>query len=96
MKRATISEAKNGLSALLHYVRRGGEVLIFDRDTPVARLLPFEHASAGDDARLDALERQGVVRRARSRSPAKLPPPLDIAGAELGDALRRNRDDARY
>lgn len=35
---ATITEAKNGLSALVDQVRAGESVLIMDRGTPVARL----------------------------------------------------------
>ena len=38
MKSASVSEAKNGLSALLDEVRRGETVLITHRGKPVARL----------------------------------------------------------
>ena len=38
MKTATISETKNGLSALLDRVRHGESILITDRNQPIARL----------------------------------------------------------
>lgn len=40
MRTAKISELKARLSAHIEYVKRGEEVLILDRNTPVARLVP--------------------------------------------------------
>jgi prevent-host-death family protein len=62
MKVASVSEAKNTLSALLDLVRAGETVVIVDRGTPVARL---EAVPASEDlgARLARLERSGLVRR---------------------------------
>lgn len=40
MKRASVSEAKNGLSGLLSEVRRGEAVLITHHGRPVARIEP--------------------------------------------------------
>jgi prevent-host-death family protein len=68
MKTASVSEAKNRLSAFLELVRRGETVVITDRNVPVAQLAPLPAAMRGDDeARLQALERRGVIRRARVR-----------------------------
>lgn len=61
MRTATVTQAKNGLSALLDVVRNGESVLILDRGIPVARLEPA--LAAPDDARLARLERAGIVRR---------------------------------
>jgi prevent-host-death family protein len=44
MTRAKISELKARLSAYLAEVRGGGEVLVYDRATPVAKLVPFKDA----------------------------------------------------
>lgn len=63
MKRATITEAKNGLSALIDQVRAGETVLITDRGVPVARLEPAAATAGDDDGRLARLERAGVIRR---------------------------------
>jgi prevent-host-death family protein len=65
MKRASVSEAKNTLSALIHRVQEGASVLIVDRGRPVARLEPVQGLDALDDDRLARLVRQGVVRPAR-------------------------------
>lgn len=40
MLTAKIADFKSRLSSYLQEVRRGGEVLILDRKTPVARVLP--------------------------------------------------------
>ncbi len=41
MKQARIAELKARLSAYLRVVRRGETVTVFDRDTPVARIVPI-------------------------------------------------------
>ena len=61
MKKATISVAKNSLSRLIGYVRRGETVLILDRDTPVARLEPVGRDPGIGDELLPALVRRGVI-----------------------------------
>ena len=40
MRTAKISDLKAKLSAHIEFVKNGEEVLIFDRNTPVARLVP--------------------------------------------------------
>jgi prevent-host-death family protein len=63
MKKASISEAKNGLSRLLERVRRGETILITDRNRPVARLEPVTTNLAAEvKGRLDRLQRAGLVR----------------------------------
>lgn len=42
MKRALVSELKTHLSAYLAEVRRGNSVVVCDRATPIARLIPYE------------------------------------------------------
>ena len=41
MKTVRIADLKNNLSRHLARVRRGGEITVYDRDTPVARIVPF-------------------------------------------------------
>jgi antitoxin (DNA-binding transcriptional repressor) of toxin-antitoxin stability system len=63
MKSAKIAELRNRLSSFLRYVRRGGVVRVYDRDVPIADLVPTE-AMAGarnDEELLAAMERRGVV-----------------------------------
>ena len=61
MKRASVSEAKNGLSGLLSEVRRGEPVLITHHGRPVARIEPC-HVD-GPDAEHEVAEilRRGVA-----------------------------------
>jgi len=72
MKKASITEAKNNLSALIDGVKGGSPVLIVDRGRPVARLEPVTAARSGDDDRLGRLVREGVVRPGRSAMPKSL------------------------
>lgn len=90
MKRASITEAKNGLSALIDGLRRGAGVLIVDRGRPVARLEPVSSVpGVPEDGRLMRLVREGVVRPARSTPPKELftvaPPALkkDVSAVEM-------------
>jgi prevent-host-death family protein len=63
MRKASISQAKNGLSALLDRVRNGHSITIEDRGVPVARLEPIVGQDTDPDGRLARLERQGIVKR---------------------------------
>ena len=61
MRTATITQAKNGLSALIDRVRAGESIVILDRGIPVARLEPI--LGRGEtEGRLRRLERAGLVR----------------------------------
>ena len=99
MKRASITEAKNGLSALIDGLRRGAGVLIVDRGRPVARLEPVSSAPAVlEDGRLMRLVREGIVRPARSAPPKSLfstRPPAPKAGASAVAALLEERREGR-
>ena len=65
MKKASITDAKNNLSALIDGVKGGSPVLIVDRGRPVARLEPVGGVHVDDESRLARLVRDGVVRPAR-------------------------------
>jgi prevent-host-death family protein len=94
MKRASISEAKNQLSALIDYVRHGASVLILDRGRPVARLDGI--SDEGGDERLARLERAGLIVRGTGPFPAKLiaqKPPS--ATASVLEALLDERREGR-
>ena len=47
MKRAKVSELKANLSSYLAAVRRGETVLVTDRVTPIALLVPYKEADDG-------------------------------------------------
>lgn len=100
MKRATISETKNSLSALLDRVRHGETVLITDRSRPVARLEPVSSAqdSGPEDGRLARLERAGIIRRARHGRLDEIlreSPPAPEPGGDVLAALLDERRSGR-
>jgi antitoxin (DNA-binding transcriptional repressor) of toxin-antitoxin stability system len=96
MKYAKIGQLRDGLSRYIDQVRDGGEVLVLDRDRPVARLVPAgtaARAPGGDSERLAELERRGLVRRGRGRFPEALRRgrPVAVHGSVLAD-LRKERE----
>jgi prevent-host-death family protein len=48
MRTANIGTLKNQLSAYLRFVRNGEEVIVCDRNVPVARILPIQAADDFD------------------------------------------------
>jgi prevent-host-death family protein len=97
MRSATITEAKNGLSALIDQVRAGQTIVILDRGIPVARLEPIE-ADVEQTGRIARLQRAGIIKGGGG------PPPLDLIrrpgprlpdGASLLEAVLEERRNAR-
>jgi len=100
MKKASISELKNQLSAFIDGVQRGRPLLIVDRGRPVARLEPIAGTGAGPqtDARLARLEREGVLRHGRTPFPSELLDaalPCPSADGSAVAALLDEREDGR-
>ena len=93
---ATITEAKNQLSALIDRVRGDESVLIIDRGIPVARLESAVSADSGTDGKIARLERAGAVRAARKPPATDLlsvrPPPLRLGASAVGAVLAERRD----
>lgn len=75
MRTAKISELKARLSAHIAYVKRGEDVLILDRETPVAKLVAIDAGSA--DPRRRRLVAKGLLipPKARAKQPRFLPRP---------------------
>jgi len=98
MKTSTVSHAKNNLGALLTSVRRGETVLIIDHHAPVARLEPVGDATLENADHLMALEREGLLRRARkplTKAWLRLTPPRTKDGSSIVKALLAEREEAR-
>jgi antitoxin (DNA-binding transcriptional repressor) of toxin-antitoxin stability system len=96
MKVVTITQLKNGVSAIIDRVRAGESVLVLDRDVPVARLEPV--GALDDDARLARLERAGLVRRGTGKPPQRIleePPPALPKGVSVLEALLEERREGR-
>jgi prevent-host-death family protein len=111
MQYAKIATLKNNLSRYLAYVREGGEVLVLDRDTPVARLVPYaERDTAPEEPgaaehrlqeRLSEMERQGLIKRGSPdlvRGWLDAQPPVALpagSGSVLDELLRMRYEDTR-
>src|SRR5215831_16770568 len=99
MKKASITEAKNNLSALIDGLKGGSPVLIVDRGRPVARLEPLGGDDEGEQGgRLSRLVRDGLVRLRRDTPPRTLfntRPPRVKTGASAVDALIEERREGR-
>ena len=97
MSTTTITDAKNGLSALIDRVKGGESILILDRGVPVARLEPVA-GSSDPTGRLLRLERVGVIRVGEAPPPLDLlrrPAPALVSGASVVGALLEERREGR-
>jgi antitoxin (DNA-binding transcriptional repressor) of toxin-antitoxin stability system len=97
MRTAKISELKAKLSAHIQFVKNGEEVLIFDRNTPVARLVSVGPATDGDERRRRLIAK-GII------APAKMQrvegqewpkPPGPMISQEVMDQVWREERDGR-
>ncbi len=69
MKTVKIAELKNHLSEHLRAVERGGELVVTDRDRPIARIVP--HTRVGERVRVTPALRQFSTVRGRAYASAK-------------------------
>jgi prevent-host-death family protein len=95
VKAVNIAELKNRLSQYLNEVKAGNEIVVRDRDTPVARIVPIS-AEAGEDNELRALAAEGKIQLGEgvlTDSFWDLPAPRVSMNA-LAKALRWERDDS--
>ena len=83
MKEARVSELKARLSAYLSEVRRGETVTVFDRNTPIARIVPF--AAEDEQERIEEPTRS--LTRLRTLQPIRLRRKIDVVAL-----LREDRD----
>lgn len=77
MTKVGVAELKARLSEHLRIVRRGGEVTVYDRNEPIARMVPYSPAGP--------LVAREPVRSYRTLGEVELPPPvkLDVDPVEL-------------
>ena len=69
-----IREARINLSRMIRDVRGGMEIIITDRGTPVARLIPAENLSLSLEERIKNFESCGLIEtRARLKQPEAVP-----------------------
>ena len=94
MRSVNIADLKNNLSRYLDEVRRGSEVLVKDRNKPIARIVPLTPED-DDEVELMELIAVGGARLPRTNDP--LPNSfwrdrLPKANIDLIDLLREDRD----
>ena len=96
MKVASITQTKNQLSALLDEVRKGETILIFDRDTPVARIEPvFPHEDPDLERELSRMEKLGLILRGPGIV-GELPKPIRTRkGGDILAVLLAEREEGR-
>jgi prevent-host-death family protein len=90
-----VSELRSGLSACLARVRNGEEILIRDRNLPIARLVPLSSAEDFEEGLLE-LAAQGLVRLPRKRLDLKglfAAPAPEIPMAALRAAIEAEREE---
>lgn len=98
MKSASISEAKNSLSALIERVKRGQTVLLTDRNKPVAKIVPIESGDGTDESDLREMARHGLIHLPRKHltdSFFRKPRPKSPPSSTVLQALLDERSDDR-
>lgn len=95
MRSVNVAELKNSLSKYLRFAKRGEEIIIRDRNLPVAKLVPF-HAEGLDEEEL----------RLVAEGKMKLPeielelddllklPAAKVRGNDATQALLRDREES--
>jgi prevent-host-death family protein len=97
MRSVNIAELKNRLSAYITFAKAGEEVIIRDRNRPVAKLVPFVvEGLSEDDMELVA---KGLMKLPEKPMDwdafSRLPIPKARRGASLTRALLEEREESR-
>jgi prevent-host-death family protein len=86
MTSVRIADLKSRLSEHLRQVRKGHSVTVLDRDTPIARIVPYQADAA-------ALSCREPVKGAPKLRDVALPPPLRIEGDIVALLLEERQGD---
>lgn len=92
MKTVKISELKASLSAHLARVQHGEEVLVCDRNRPIARIVPIP--SQDQSAHEQRLIASGLLIPPLKKRPASWPkPPGNVSQEDMERVWREERED---
>jgi prevent-host-death family protein len=97
MQTAAVSELKASTSEYLAKVKSGEEILITDRGTPIAKIIPLRRTEDALAARMMQLERAGMIKRGSGGITEEFwtaSRPQDRRGGALA-ALLAEREDGR-
>ncbi len=78
MKNARISELRNGLSDYLARVRKGETIIVYDRDTPIARIEPIPPSDENLPEWVREAERRGIMSPPKKTGRFVLGPPIEV------------------
>ena len=97
MRNARISELRDKLSEYLAKVRKGETVIVYDRDTPIARIDPIATDPGETSAMALDAYRRGVATPPKIRDGKRLPmpPPIPKKPLNLLEALLEERRSGR-
>ena len=93
---AKVSELKAGLSAYLARVKAGEEVVVTDRGTPVAKLVPIPRTADHEMERLRDMERRGLIKLGTGKLPPgfwDMPRPEDPGDGVLKALLEEREEE---
>lgn len=93
MRSTNIADLRNRLTQYLREVRAGEEIIVRDRERPIARIVPFTLDQADDDADLVAA---GVIRKGTGKLPRSFWKPRRRGGVSWEvavAAVRADRED---
>lgn len=94
MKSVNISDLKARLSAHLQLVKDGEEILVCDRNKPVARIVPCRLADHSEQAQ--RLVARGVLTPPLKKQSASVPwpmPPGNVSDEVMGQVRQEERED---
>jgi prevent-host-death family protein len=95
VKRVNISDLKAKLSAHIQRVRRGEEVVICDRNTPVARIIPCRVENYSEQERI-LISRGALTPPVKNRrSPDSWPEPPGNVSDKVTEQLWREERESR-
>ena len=78
MKNARISELRDRLSEYLARVRKGETIIVYDRDTPIARIEPIPAYAPSVPEWVREAERRGIMTPPKKTGRFVLGPPIQI------------------
>ena len=93
MRTVNISTLKAKLSAHLDMVKNGEEMLVCDRNKPVARIIPC--TTVDESERERRLIARGVLVPAKKKQRSRLPPPAGNVSDEVMERIWREERENR-
>jgi prevent-host-death family protein len=93
MRTVNISELKARLCAHIQHVKDGEELLVCDRNKPVARIIPC--STVDRSAREQRLIARGVLVPAKKKQRSPLPPPAGSVSDEVMERIWREERENR-